>query len=339
MQKISSNVAKNKFVFPASWDIKKLPAFPKRLLLGLQDGRCNLKCPHCFVHGSDNRHETQESQGSMSPSNAARIFGEVRGKGIFVSPVIWSEPLLILDFEKVICRMKENGINIFINTNGLLLTEDRARFLVESQVHSVFISIDAMTEGTLKTIRGIKDLNGINESVFRMLIARQNRVSPRIGVSFVETDANVHEKADFISYWLRHVDVVRTTKVYEKDNSVKNAEIPQKRVPCGALYDTMVINHKGDVPICCLDAFNETNAGNVFEENIEKVWHGSRLQKIRYYHETGQYEKVPLCKSCDVWSQYLISEETKSGILIRKSPVMTYYNREDRLFSWTCRMK
>ena len=313
--------------------------FPKRLLLGLNDGYCNLKCPGCYVHGSNDTQAVKQLKGYMPFDEACKIFEEVKDTGIFVSPILWSEPLLIKDLHQYIHAMKDRGLYIFINTNGLLLTEELAQSFVSMQIHTIFISIDAITGETLRKVRGIDDLKRIQESVFRMLHAREDRTSPRIGVSFVESKANTHERDDFVSYWLQHVDVVRVNDVYETDNKVVKSDLPEKRVPCGSLYDTMAINHKGDVPICCLDSFNTTDMGNVFREGVKNVWHGEKFQEVRYYHETGQYEKIPLCRNCDVWSNYLIEDTESDGILIRKSPIMTYYNRMDRLSTWHSRIR
>ena len=74
--------------------------------------------------------------------------------------------------------------------------------------------------------------------------------------------------------------------------------------------------------------------GNVFKEGIQKVWLGGRFQEVRYYHETEQYDKVPFCKTCDIWSKYLAKDYFDGDIFVRESPIETYYNRKDRLYTW-----
>jgi len=313
------------------------PNFPKRILLGLNDGHCNLKCPACYVHGVNN--DKKISKGCMPLENANKIFDEVKDTGIFISPVLWSEPLLIKNYSDYFIKIKQAGLHAFINTNGLILSKKMAKNFISIPIHSIFISIDATTPETLKKVRGIDNLEKIQSSVFMLLQERKKMLSPRIGVSFVESKLNNHEKADFISFWIEHVDVVRVNDVYEEHNRTKNQNILLQRVPCGALYDTMPINHKGDVPICCLDSFNETNMGNVFENGVQGVWLGKKFENVRMLHETGQYNKLPLCSHCDVWKNYLIKETVSKGILIRESPVMTYYNRMDRMYTWHSRIR
>lgn len=316
-----------------------VPDFPKRVLIGLQDGYCNLRCPVCYVHGNGDKAAVERLKGQMRLEEARRIFKDLRNTGSFIHPTLWSEPLLIKGFNRYIQAMKKNGLHIFINTNGLLLNDEVAKFLTDIQIHSLFVSIDAATEATLRKTRGIGELKKIHNAVFKMLGLRQGKASPRIGVSFTESSLNSHEKTDFISYWIKHVDVVRVNSVYETDNHIEDLDIRVDRVPCGALYDTMAINHRGDVQVCCLDSFSQTNMGNVLSEGLRTVWHGEKLQLIRHLHETRQFDRIPLCKNCDVWSSHIVEESEADGIFKRQSPVMTYYNRVDRMYSWHSRIR
>ena len=97
----------------------------------------------------------------------------------------------------------------------------------------------------------------------------------------------------------------------------------------------MPIHFNGDVSICCFDSFGEQVMGNVFKDGgVKAVWKGKKLQEVRHYHETGQWDEVPFCKDCNAWSGYIYEDEVKDGILIRRSPQFIYYNRMDRLESW-----
>ena len=72
---------------------------------------------------------------------------------------------------------------------------------------------------------------------------------------------------------------------------------------------------------------------------MKAVWHGKKMSEIRHFHETGQYDKVPFCKNCNAWSGYLYEEEVVERvgvkILERRSFQFVYYNRIDRLHTWT----
>ena len=120
-----------------------------------------------------------------------------------------------------------------------------------------------------------------------------------------------------------------------EDGRFKDMPDPGPRKPCPSIYKTMPIHNDGQVTICCLDGFKKTNMGNVFKDGgVEAVWNGERFKRVRYYHETEQWDKVPICKECNGWAQYEFTEEVRDGYLIRTSPQFVYYNKIARLANW-----
>lgn len=191
-----------------------------------------------------------------------------------INPCRFSEPFLQKNIRQYYRLIKQKGLPLVISTNGLLLTRELTRFLVEIKLDAISFSIDALTDETMKKVRGVAVIDRINQNVLMMLETRGNLDYPRIGVSFVLSDENEHEKEDFINYWLQHVDVVRINPQFDEKSRVKNMIIPEKRVPCYTIYCKMVIDFKGDVLICTGDTFAKIKVGNVFKDGIYKVWHG-----------------------------------------------------------------
>jgi radical SAM protein with 4Fe4S-binding SPASM domain len=233
--------------------------------------------------------------------------------------------------------MKARGIAIAFNTNGLTLDDDLANFMVEVELDSISFSIDATSRESLMKIRGIDKLEKIEAAVFRMLAARGNRELPRISVSFTLQDANRHEEEEFVRRWSGVVDCVRVGLIFD-NGTFPGMQTPDKRLPCPALYKTMPVHNDGTVTICCLDGFKNTNVGNVFEQGVKAVWNGEDFAKVRYYHETDQWDKVPFCRNCNGWAQHEFDEEVRDGLFIRRSPEFTYYNRIERLKNWQGRL-
>lgn len=310
-----------------------VPDLPPRLLIDLRTD-CNLKCPMCIVHGDpENPRLKNFLRRSMPPDKARVLLDEIMPAKPLVQPALWSEPLLSPDFQEHVGAMKARGITVAMNTNGLQLTPEIARFMVEVGVDSVSISIDAMTPETLKAVRGIDRLDKIHRGVENLLAARNGGVRPRVGVSFTIQDANRHEHDAFIAHWTQRVDVVRVGEVYD-GTAFPNVAAHGSRTPCHALYSTMPIHVDGTVAICCLDTFAETPVGNVFEDGVAGVWHGPRLTEIRRLHEAGRHDEIPICRTCDRWASNTYREEVRDGLLIRRSAEYTYYNRIDRLENW-----
>jgi len=310
-----------------------VPELPPRLILDLAT-KCNLRCKMCPVWGSDDEAAIDSVKGVMALENARKVLDEVAAARPLVHPAMYGEPLLAPAFREVVTEVVARGFAIAINTNGLALTEEMARFLVESGVNSVSVSIDAVTPETLLEIRGIDRLDKIEDGVHRLLAARGDNLTPRIGVSYTLQDANTHEEEAFIARWTPLVDVVRIGHVF-RDGAFQDLTAPERRTPCGALYLTLPVHHDGTATVCCLDSFRETNMGNVFESSVKDVWLGEKFQQARAWHERGEYDKLPICAKCNGWVQFLFEEEVKDGLLIRRSPEFTYYNRLDRQENWT----
>jgi radical SAM protein with 4Fe4S-binding SPASM domain len=245
-----------------------------------------------------------------------------------VMPGMWSEPTMNPDFRAHVTQMKERGLTVAMNTNGLKVNEDMARFLVDIKFDSVFFSVDAVTSETLQKVRGIKKLDLLHQAVERLQTA-----NPRIGVSMTLQPANRHERDEFVDFWTKRTDVVRIGEIYEQ-GKFSGFNATGERVPCQSLYTTMPVNTNGNVSLCCLDGFNEYNMGNVFKDGVKAVWHGPKFTAMRRLHEQKKWDKIPICKSCDRWSSYQYEDIVRDGLLIRRTAEYTYYNRIDRIQNW-----
>jgi MoaA/NifB/PqqE/SkfB family radical SAM enzyme len=331
-----SDWAKAEWIDPAlPWvDPLPVPEFPERLLVDFAT-RCNLRCPMCPVWGSEDERAIDEVKGVMDLAAARRMLDEVMAGRPMVAPSVYGEPLLIPDLKQIFTEIKQRGMPIAANTNGLTLTDDLAKFFVDLQVDSVMFSLDSVTKETLLKVRGIDKLEKIESNVFRLMRVRGGAEYPRVGVSFTIQDENRHELDAFVKRWVGVVDVVRTCPVFDtQEGTFTQIDAPVDRRPCPAIYKSMPVHNDGTVRLCCLDGFRATAMGNLFEEGVKAVWHGEAFAKARYYHETGQWDKVPFCKPCNGWVQYDYEEEVRDGILIRHSPQFTYYNKIDRLKNW-----
>jgi radical SAM protein with 4Fe4S-binding SPASM domain len=227
---------------------------------------------------------------------------------------------------------------VSINTNGLLLTQDLAKFLVKIKLGSISFSIDAFTKETYKKTRGTYALESVKKAVFRMLEERRSSNYPRIGVSFLMNNTTMHEMNDFVSYWLKYVDVVRVAKMFDDEKKIEGEpfiKVSDNRLPCKEVYNTMSINYKGDVYVCCFDSFSEVFLGNVFEDGLLNVWNGEKVNSIRKKMIAKEFDKIDFCKNCILSREYTFEEKECEGVLIRKSPHVVFYNRVDKIASWS----
>lgn len=316
--------------------IFKLPLepYPNRVLMDLSSD-CNLKCPMCVVHGSTDDPKVNEIiKKNMKVIDAKKILDEIEGHTDFIGPGLWSEPLMGRDILMHLLSMKRRGFKISMNSNGLLLNKKMANSLVEIDVDSITVSIDASTNETLSKIRGVEKLEKIEAHVQQLIHIRGEKTSPRIGVSFTKQPENEHEVDEFVEKWVKITDFVRVGEIFVEGKFPHMNINHHQRKPCAELYETMTIHTNGDVSICCLDGFKDVIVGNAVETSVKDVWQGEPLNKIRQHHENEEWDKVPFCKNCDRWASSQFKERQEGNLLIRTSAEFTFYNRLDKLNSW-----
>ena len=136
---------------------------------------CNLKCPMCSI-GDPNANEKYVTDQKMSWETYEKIILEGEKYGCpSVCPQGTNEPLLSPDLEKYIKFASEHGfIDIMLNSNATLLTEDRARKLLRSGLTRIRFSLDAVTEDTYKKIRIGGTFDRVLENIERFLKIRKS---------------------------------------------------------------------------------------------------------------------------------------------------------------------
>lgn len=307
-------------------------SFPKKVLLGLQEGDCNLSCPKCYTHG-ENAPSTLDRPVQVMPiENFSKLCAEMAAWGPRVTPQTWDEPLLTPDLFRYLKIMKDHNLVITMDTNGVLLNKANRKALLDLEVDSIFISIDATTAETYRQVRGKDTFQLVCDNVEAFLHERAEAKLPRIGVSFVVEDDNRHEEEAFLERWKERVDVIRVNKIFSSKRTVEGLD-NRERTPCWSLYDSMMIHPSGKVSLCCVDTHGEVEIGNAFEEGIAQLWQKGAFANIRQYHENKEFSKIAICEKCNLWSNELPEKVNHGEYITVKTPTHYYVNRIDRISS------
>lgn len=169
-----------------------LRPYPSKLFVETTS-RCNLSCFMCVK-------QTAEGccpEGDLTPELFARlepVFPHL--ETLILNGV--GEPLLHPQLEEFIRTARRSMPSdgwIGFQTNGLLLTEERAIALVEAGLDRICLSVDAITPETFRKMRQGGDLPAV-DAAFRALVrAKQvtGRDNLQIGAEFVLTKTNITE--------------------------------------------------------------------------------------------------------------------------------------------------
>jgi SynChlorMet cassette radical SAM/SPASM protein ScmF len=118
-------------------------------------GGCNLACQHCWI--SPSYQANGGTGGHLDYDLFALAIEEGLSLGLNTVKLTGGEPLLHPEFLRIVDHIRNENINLNIETNGTLLTESIAIHLKEnSTLSNISISLDGARPETHDAFRGVK---------------------------------------------------------------------------------------------------------------------------------------------------------------------------------------
>ena len=114
---------------------------------------CVANCLHCNPRSKkfDNDH-------IMTIEEYAKLFKTLKEMGTKQVCISGGEPLLFKDLKEMVAILSSFGIAVTLNTNGLLLTKDKLKQLMEAGLVGLNVSIDSSHAETHNKLRGLDNL-------------------------------------------------------------------------------------------------------------------------------------------------------------------------------------
>lgn len=270
-------------------------------------GFCNLQCPFCAMR---QKPIDCGPQSFMSLETFKKVIDEGAEHGlcaIKLNSCERGEPLLNKELPQMIAYAKEKGImDVYFNTNAVLLTRDIGKKLIESGLDRISISFEG-TEPKFyeksrvgasfdKVVKNIKDFIQIRKEMGaeKPLIRVQTVALPEIALKLGEYKEFWEKIADEVSF-IDYRDYSKTQGSLVSDWT------------CHFLWQRMLITWDGTISFCQLDYFNSLNLGNVNKGNsIRDAWQSEAMNKIRELHKKGRSHEIRLCGSCDIRATEII---------------------------------
>jgi MoaA/NifB/PqqE/SkfB family radical SAM enzyme len=208
--------------------------FPEVVLIDNFSG-CNLRCSMCDHPNIMKYRKIQ----LMDFELYKKIIDEIAQKNprARIWEIFFGDPCLCKDMAERIRYAKSKGLtDVVVNTNGVLLTEERAKAWIQAGLDAIYVGIDAFKPETYDKIRvgGNYETAVKNVLKYRDLLEKYGKKSQKIFVQFVVSDINAGEVTDFKRFW--------------KENGV-NVKIRPKvswagLVDAGNLQDNKQLNRK-----------------------------------------------------------------------------------------------
>lgn len=267
---------------------------------------CNLKCKSCP------RALAASKGGHMDFDLFKKIVDEAShyGSRNFCLHML-GEPLLcpkITDMVKYI-KKTNNSNSILLTTNGYFLDVAKAEAFLKSNLDKITVSLFSLKNERNKILTGEDDIDKVIDNVKNMAGLRMKMNSKtKILIRFLVCKDNEDEvpRIRALVKGLGIVLEIRYTHNYSGviEDSFTSKHICKARYPCYHLWYSPAITWDGKIVICCNDWNYHEVLGDVKQSSLADIWQGPRIRELRKYHLLGEYDKIPLCAKCNVWTLY-----------------------------------
>lgn len=261
---------------------------------------CNFRCQHCSVKRFQGKKEGRQ----VTIADVRSLFLQADEMGLARVTITGGEPLVFKDFDELVAAIDPQKFYINCDSNGWLLTADRARHLKDIGVDRIQLSIDSLDAGEHDDFRGAK---GSHErammaadialdsglAIFVQTVVTKQRLHSEEFIKFVEFFNNKGIGV-FVTYakpvgsWEGNFEVLvdkddmRYMEELEKKHKVFTHLTPAYglNIGCIAVKGMFSVTQYGDVLPC---PYIHTSIGNIFDEPLRDIIR--RGLDIKYFGE------------------------------------------------------
>ena len=288
--------------------------------------RCNYSCVHCYCNLPANDSAARKRE--MTFAEIDRISTELVEMGTLFLLITGGEPLLRPDFRDIWVMLKGKGFLLQLFTNGSLITEKMADFLVEYPAVTTEITLYGGTKETYERVTGVpgsyeKCLRGIDYLLERNLPFEIKTVAMRYnmheiqlmkqmalnwGMAEFRFDPHINARLDGstapFAQRLTPKEVVqldiedgKRSEAYSESFSLfctGQGDTPQRHdvFTCGAGATSYVIDPFGVASPCQIARLPRVD---LRKHSFAEAWNGLFFE-ARQMHKTGNHR----CENCDV---------------------------------------
>lgn len=265
--------------------------------------QCNMRCIMC-EHGQLPKPLYFRKNKELDSDILCRTIEEAAAKGLrAINFNGINEPLLSSNLEKSIRLAKDKGIiDLFLHTNAILLTPERAKSLIKAGLTRIFFSLDGFSKRTYSKVRIGGNFQNVLKNIENFIAIREQmgKRIPITGVCFVTLPVNKHEMESFVEFWQKRVDFIAIQEYIKIPNHIFSKEKVEKKINfnCPMPWTRLVLNADGKISPCCTMYGRYLTLGDIYKDELETVWNSSRIKKLRQIHKAGKWYLNPVCKQC-----------------------------------------
>jgi len=256
---------------------------------------CNLKCPFC----STTYRTSLIDKGFISFNMVKKVIDEGADNGLYGVKLSYrGEPLLHKEICKFVAYAKAKGmIDVYFNTNAMLLSKEIAKGLIDSGLDRISISIEGFTKEVYERYR----VGASFETVMSNVINLQNEKKkmgvnhPRVRIQMVLLDEIQDNIDEYRIFWSKIGDEIAYLDYKEMKERKKGLQFPWA---CPQLWQRMAMRWDGTIIPCNHDDEAGLKLGNIKNLTIKEAWNSDFLNKVRQKHKDGLAHEIMSCDGC-----------------------------------------
>lgn len=254
---------------------------------------CNLKCPHCV------QTKAGFEKGFMEWDLFTRIIDEASEGGCYgckFHTIGRGEPLLHKDIARMVAYAKKKGlIDIYLNTNGMLLSDKLSKKLLDAGLDRISFSVDGYTKEQYKKYRPGGNFGKVKYNIVNFLSHRDDG-DYDCGIRIQSVHLPDIDFCKYGDFWIPFCDEVSI--IDYKDMSTRAGDLRSNWI-CPQPWQRMSILFNGKLLPCNHDDREYAALGFLSDElSIGKAWRSSKMDFIRSAHRQHKAELLAACDGC-----------------------------------------
>lgn len=283
------------------------PPPPREVFFDLNN-TCNSRCFFCSNHKISKRASLDRALGFR----LLKEFYDFGTKEIAFHAT--GEPFLRQDLADFIRESKRIGYEyIFLNTNGILATPEKAKPVFDAGLDSIKFSVNAGSRSSYKQVHGIDCFDTVVENI-KWCHSYREKSGLKYGIylSMVVTDKTRGERDGLHRLVFPYVDELDyrgcsnqggnmfennlTEKIDSKNllGSLKNGQYTGK---CPDIFFRCTVTPQGYLSACVVDYQNYLIVADLNTSSIKDAWHCDEYVRLRQRHIKGDLKGI-ICNNC-----------------------------------------
>lgn len=289
---------------------------------------CNMRCPMCYTRTDEFKQSVKKE--FMDMALFKKIIDECASYGTYSIRIsLRGEPFLHKDVIEMIAYAKSKGIKeVSSLTNNLALTPPLFREALIAGIDWLTISFDGLN-GTYEYIRQPAKFNESYEKIkeYHRIKKELHSLKPVIKIQTVWPAIKncAKEYFDLFEPYVEDIVINPLIDYLHRDENILYLD----KFVCSVLFQRLAIGSDGVALLCPNDEFCIYPLGDVNNESIYDIWHGTKLTQARKFHnEFKGVELLPPCKHCYLprKTRSVAEDFGNKKIIIEK-----YINRPDEI--------